>query len=417
MIGTLRKEAGRSVVVGGGVSGLLAALRLAQKGQTVELYESRERLGGLIETRVLRHGLAEDAAHSLRASAAVRGLFAELGLDWVSAKPEARAKFLIRNGRLRKWPFGFFETLSALFHATLVPAGNRDAHLAEWAKRHLGGAAPAMRAMARGIYGSEPEELVARLAFPKMAPDPLWPLLPWVLQTKREKGIVAAAARKGMGDLIRALENKARACGVAFHLGVPVPGDLVDPILRGSDTKSNLILTAPPDACARLVASADEDLGNRLEAVPYGALTCVTALIDANAFAHPTVGTGALSMDRGDSRILGILYNSSSFAGRVLDEQVARSLTLMLRGAEPPTRAELCAILAASFDLPEAALLEYAIAAHPRALPRYGLPLEAAWNHCRRFCAAHPGLVFFGNWTGEISLRGLIETARNFSTP
>lgn len=59
-------EAVDTVVVGAGIAGLLAALRLSQAGQSVRVFEARERVGGRTHSRAIEPGL-----------------HAELGATWV----------------------------------------------------------------------------------------------------------------------------------------------------------------------------------------------------------------------------------------------------------------------------------------------------------------------------------------------
>ena len=46
-----------------------------------------------------------------------------------------------------------------------------------------------------------------------------------------------------------------------------------------------------------------------------------------------------------------------------------------------------------------------------RAIPRYSVELPAVWRKARETWCAEPGRVLFGNYTGQVSLRGMIESA------
>ena len=41
----------------------------------------------------------------------------------------------------------------------------------------------------------------------------------------------------------------------------------------------------------------------------------------------------------------------------------------------------------------------------------YSTALPAVWRAARETLCAEPGRVLFGNYTGQVSLRGMIETA------
>lgn len=47
----------------------------------------------------------------------------------------------------------------------------------------------------------------------------------------------------------------------------------------------------------------------------------------------------------------------------------------------------------------------------PAALPQYSIELPAVWDGPRRSWCATRGRVLFGNYAGQISLRGMIESA------
>jgi predicted NAD/FAD-dependent oxidoreductase len=47
----------------------------------------------------------------------------------------------------------------------------------------------------------------------------------------------------------------------------------------------------------------------------------------------------------------------------------------------------------------------------PAALPKYSAALPAVWQYARDTWCSTPGRILFGNYTGQISLRGMIESA------
>jgi protoporphyrinogen oxidase len=51
----------------------------------------------------------------------------------------------------------------------------------------------------------------------------------------------------------------------------------------------------------------------------------------------------------------------------------------------------------------------------PAALPQYSLTLRDVWTYARESWCAVPGRLLFGNYTGQISLRGMIESSANFA--
>ena len=121
---------------------------------------------------------------------------------------------------------------------------------------------------------------------------------------------------------------------------------------------------------------------------------------------------------REQTKSLGILFNSSSFANRVTDESHFASFTVMMGGTAQPHW------LAASDDEIWQAIklelstllgirepLDVTIHRWPAALPQYSVNLRDVWACARESWCARPGRILFGNYTGQISLSGMIASS------
>jgi oxygen-dependent protoporphyrinogen oxidase len=176
VLGTLDSKRREATVVGAGIAGLLAVYALDRKGYRVTLLEAQPRAGGLISTRQTEYGIAEAAAHSLLATPMVVEFCQELGVALTKIRPEARARFIVRAGRLSKFPLRPVEALRAVGRAAFVRAENHVAalNLEMWGRRHLGDAAMQylLTPFVRGIYGAQPAELGVAAAFPELAIAP-----------------------------------------------------------------------------------------------------------------------------------------------------------------------------------------------------------------------------------------------------
>jgi protoporphyrinogen oxidase len=118
-------------------------------------------------------------------------------------------------------------------------------------------------------------------------------------------------------------------------------------------------------------------------------------------------------------KCLGVLFTSSSFGGRVSDETSYVAFAVLLGGSshsewidaadeeiEEAVRGELASLLGLRGEL-----VELVISRRTRAIPRYSITLPAVWRKARETWCAEPGRVLFGNYTGQVSLRGMIESA------
>ena len=435
MLGTLNKAECEVTVVGAGVSGMLAAYALDRKGYRVTLVEERAHAGGLIQTRRAEHGIAEAAAHSLLASPGVVRFCDELGVELAEIRKDARARFICRGGRLRKFPLSVGETLSAARRAAFTRAENHiDAQdLDAWGRRHLGPGAVEylLSPFVQGIYGVRPADLGVVAAFPELALAPGSTLLGTMLgkafkrgtkdgepsaeqaanggEPRQRKRMVAPL--HGMGDVTERLQRRlSERLGERFRKGEAVTEMPEAP---------NVILSTPAYVSARLLASESPNLSAALERVSYTPIVSVTAFVPTSRFTRPVKGVGVLVPPREGRKSLGILFNSSAFAGRVFDESSFASFTLLFGGTSQPgwvdaPDAELERAVAEELD----ALLgvrggaaELVVNRWRRAIPQYSTSLPEVWRAARETWCAAPGRMLFGNYTGQVSLRGMIETA------
>lgn len=431
MLGSLDLRHREVTIVGAGIAGMLLAERLDRAGWQVTLLESSQRVGGLIRTDETQWGISEAAAHSFLATSAVLKLCAELGVDLEPVRAGSRARYIWRGGRLRKFPLSLWEVLWTVGRAYFVLADpGRDPSrqtLEQWGRRHLGDAALKylITPFVRGIYGCRPAELQLDLAFPALIVPHGHSLLSALLRRwhRRLRGLDPVkpnlggrsrmmAPRGGMGALTQALESRLRTrLGQRFRLGTPV-ADLP----KGA---KNLVLCVPASAAARLLAQADPSLSAALAQVRYTPLVTITAFVEKRAFPLVPRGVGVLLPEGTSRRSLGVLFNSSSFPARVRDECWV-SMTLMMGGTSRPElaaasisdeelRSHARTDLEALFDLAPGARLETLIRRWPNAVPQYNDLLAAAWDSARTGWCSAPGRLLFGNYTGQVSIRGMIE--------
>ena len=417
MIGTLNSNKKEATVVGAGIAGMLAAYSLDRQGYRVTLLEEKERAGGLINTHNVGQGMAESAAHSLIATSAVRQLCRELDVELVETRKEAKAKYILRDGKLRRFPLSVGETFGTLMHAALARSANAPQTLDLWSHRHLGAVATdyLVTPFVRGIYGAQPTELGVATAFPSLDFGEGKTLLGSIL-TKRRKGAgkkekkIQAAPRFGMGDLVNRLEQRLdQRLGSRFRKGEKV---------ESLPEAANVIVATPAYAASSLIRPVSPDLADRLADVRYTPMVSATVFVDRDSFTRPVHGVGVLMPALEQTKSLGILFNSSSFPNRVEDESRFASFTVMMGGTSQPHW-----VTASDDEIRQAIKLELSnylgireplsVTIHrwPAALPQYSLTLHDVWTYARESWCAIPGRLLFGNYTGQISLRGMIESA------
>lgn len=430
-------------VVGGGITGLAAASRLARQGRRVRLFEASARLGGNILSE--RHGdwLHEAGPNSLQLTPAVDAFLKELGLPPLPALPEAKNRYIVRDGRpvaAPASPPSFFK--SGLFTASakvrllgdlLKRPRQRadDVSIMEFVRSHFGReladyvAAP----LVSGIYAGDARKLSARHGFPSM----------W--EAERTRGsliraqIASARARRARGEpadppaivsFAEGLETLPRTLASRLPAGcVELDATVVD-LTPGSpwklrwtrpgrppqtETFATVILALPAAALAALpIGAMGQHPLAQLDEVEYPPVSSLFLGYRRAQVAHPLDGFGMLVPPVEHRAVLGVLFNSMLFPGRAPDGHVA--LTVMTGGALRPdfarldddllltlVRNDLSALLGVEGDPVFVRRRVW-----PRAIPQYNLGYERFLDLITRTEAAHPGLLIGGNVRDGISI-------------
>ena len=397
---------------------MLAAYALDRRGYRVTLWEEKARAGGLIATTLTNLGISESAAHSFIATETVRELCRDLAVELIERRRESRAKFIMRNGKLHRFPLKLSEALGTLAHAASRRETNgQKQDLDSWSRFYLGDLAAEylVTPFVRGIYGVQPHELGVTTAFPFLRLPQGQTLLGAMLRKRlqrsaRKQKQVRAAPRAGMGDLVGRLEQRLdKRLGLRFRKHEKIT-ELPD--------APNIILATPAYAAAELLQPHIPQLAEQLRTVRYTPIVSVTTFVERNSFAHPLHGTGVLMPAREETKCLGILFNSSSFDYRVTDDSRFASFTVMMGGTVHPewlnaTDAEIRQAIKLEFSAVLGIREPFQTVIHrwPAALPQYSTDLSTVWQKANDTWCIIPGRMLFGNYTGQISLRGMIESA------
>jgi oxygen-dependent protoporphyrinogen oxidase len=408
-------------VVGAGISGLLAAYQLNKHGYRVTVLEESERVGGLLRTDFRRLGMAEAAANSLLASPAVTELCEELAVELTPVRADSKARYILRDGQLRKFPLSMLETAGVLRRAAFVRAGNHleSQNLEAWGNKHLGSAAVdyLLTPFVRGIYGVKPVEVGLLAAFPKLLVEPGKTLFGATMAKRmRDRGpkkprAHMVAPRFGMRDLVSRLETNLReSLGDRFVTGVKVP--------RVPDAP-NVVIAIPAYRAAELFENSYPKLAKQLRSVDYTPMVSITAFVQRESFPRVPKGVGVLVPACEQRNCLGVLFSSSSFMGRVNDEDQYLSFTIMMGGSTDgqwlkasdgeigkAVVAELRTLLGMRGSVAEMVINRW-----PQGIPKYSTDLPNVWAEAKQSWGSVPGNILFGNYTGQVSLRGMIESA------
>jgi oxygen-dependent protoporphyrinogen oxidase len=434
----------RTTVVGGGLSGLVAAFSLARRGETVRVLEASPRAGGVVRTEREEGFLLELGPNTVRPTAEIRDLLGALGLapSALFASPRlpryidfagrlhalAPGPAALLTTRLLTWP-GKLRLLREPFVARGADSGESAA--AFFARRL--GPEVAERVVApfvSGIWAGDAEALSAAAAFPV--------LTSW----ERDRGSLlrgALAARKrgrpgeplprGLLSFREGLETLPRAIaerlGASLSLGVaatalsPAADGWRIETSAGPIASDRVVVATSASAAATLLEPVDREASRALAEIPQPPLAVLHLAYPAASFPAPLEGFGHLVVPAKDRRILGAVWSSCLFPGRAPEGQVL--LTAFAGGARDPDAAGL-----SDGDLLEIAGRELAaslgtkpgglprllrVTRHARAIPQYTAGHAARLEALARAERRLPGLHLLGNYRGGISVGDVVRNA------
>ena len=414
MIGTLDPAQRKVSIVGAGISGLLIGYSLKKQGYQVQIFEATSRVGGLIQTKTTPFGIAETAAHSMLVSEKVETFLRQLGVELISVNPKSKARFILRDEKMRKLPLSFFELIQTLKHFFSKPKLLSDPlSLQDWGNAYVGQAATQylLSPFVSGVFACSPAELNAELAFPALVPHPAsQSLFRWLRHRSKNHKSAPRPQMKtlkyGLQDLVNRLAQELEGC---IHLNHPI-----DSL---TELQGNVVLTVPTQALAKLIHTFDPTSFQALQKISYAPLVSATTFYRSTDFKHPPRGVGVLIPASERKRILGCLFNSSAFSDRVSSPEYV-SLTVMMGGTRNPDALnlsdqeikDLIDVELRSLLKAHAPPLHLEIVRWARAIPIFSNWLKDAQNSLKTGFCSTPGKIVFSNFSSSVSIRSLIES-------
>ena len=425
-----------TVVIGGGLSGLVHAHALVRAGADVVLLESGAVPGGVVRTVEQDGYLLELGPNTVRPTPALLALAAELGIAEEMRFSDPRLpRFVEIGGSLRKIPFGVLSPW-AMLRAAAEPfvrgrAAAEDESAYDFVARRFGPAIAGklLEPFVSGIYAGDARKLTAADAFGKLVelerehgsviggfwksrkkgPKPAGP---------KPKGLMSFAS--GLGTLPRAL---AKGLGERFRANVAVEriertGDGWRLFASDGDRLARrVVVAAPAAAAARIVAEAAPAASRALSEIAAPEVCVAHCAWAAPAFARPPVGFGHLLAPRPGEPVLGAVWSSALFPGRAPAGKVL--LTFFLGGRRNPGGARLddrAVADAVDADARRALGATQAVeilrtTRYAAAIPQYEAGHGARIRTLAEAEAALPGLRFLGNYRGGISVGDVVENA------
>lgn len=405
-------------IIGAGIAGLMAGVTLLERGIDVKVYEQQSQAGGLIQTRFTGYGQVEEAANGFLWCGEMQQLADWVGATVVPPGDMAKARYIVRNGKLKRFPLYNWEVLR-LLGRLMVPHRGPFTTVADFGEAYLGRTATyqVLAPALGGIYGADIKQLSFPAALPMLAgvlDASSWlPLGFWRYKGQQPKK--TGSRRKGthsfeggMGAFVSAM---------VAHLGEQVHMNTDG--LQVVDRQAPLMITAPSYVAARYFG--DHPIADMLRATPYTPITSVKLVFATTAIPRYRPGFGCLIARNEGMALLGILFNHDIFPAQT--DEGYYSFTAIMRddpfASERPIQEQtdealvdlVCKEMNALIPLEDKPLYTH--------VDRYnkGIPLYTPAHFTNLFeidkilRTDFPNVRLFGNYTGEISVRGMAQTA------
>jgi oxygen-dependent protoporphyrinogen oxidase len=356
------------IIVGGGITGLVAAHELHKQGIAVQLFEKGATLGGSIQTQRQEGWLIESGPNTLLdGDPELQTLIAELGLSeqLLNTREGSKKRFIVRDGRVQALPMSPTSLLTTklfswgmrfgIFAEMLQKRRTRpeDVSLEVLVRDHFGQEAVdyGLNPFVSGVYAGDPARLSSKHAFPSLweAEQTHGSILRGMMAAGkkrkaegRRRGKIVSF-REGLQTLIQALAKRlppeSLHTGSAIH-SLERRGDAwgvqginqAGPFTAEADA---VILAVPAHALAGLsIGGAESKPLSVLSQVEHPPVSSLFLGYRREQVSHPLDGFGVLIPAVEKRKELGILFSSSLYDGRAPEGHVA--LTVMIGGMRQP---------------------------------------------------------------------------------
>jgi oxygen-dependent protoporphyrinogen oxidase len=344
-------DVSRIVIVGGGITGLACAQRLAGAGAPFTLVERDDRLGGKILSHRVDGFLVEGGPDCfLSSKPGGMALTRALGIDGLlqGTDPAHRGSFVKRGGRLHPLPEGVTGLVPSRLRPLLTtrllsPAGRlraglealmprggggREESIAQFASRRFGVEAYrwVVEPLLSGIYAGDGAHLSLAATFPQLA------------LAERESGGVLRSAWRGKGgaprdrggflslpdgleQLVRAVVARLSTAGLRLGTGVrAVTAWGTGFRVRLEDGRTldadQVILATPSYVSADMVGDLAPALAQELSGIPFVSAATVSVAFPRAADLPRLRGTGYVCPRAEGGPAVAVTWVSNKFRGR-----------------------------------------------------------------------------------------------------
>ena len=324
-----------SIVVGGGIAGLVAARELVKKGDQVTLFEASGRLGGLISSVELLNESIDSGAEAFAVSRPqTLELISELGLSGLVDRPTRSDARIRIKGHTFLIPVGILgipaslddpDVKAAIGADALTIAKNLDSKpwefeesptIGELVERRLGHSVleQLVAPVIGGVHASDPRKLEVRVVAPGLmeAAADAGSLVAGVAALRARAsapGSAVAGFRGGMHELVTRLATDLKERGVTVSLNSAVQSLAVtergfEVSIKGQPKlKSDRLILAVPPHVAKDLSTSMTEVRTALGEINAVDVAVVVLAIESPTLSGQPLGSGVLVAE-GDATVL-----------------------------------------------------------------------------------------------------------------
>jgi protoporphyrinogen oxidase len=388
-------------IVGAGVSGLIIANFLKNKNLSFVIYESENRVGGLIKTTSTNFGLVESAANAIYTNDDVLDFLNDLNLTYIPAQEKIK-RLIVRKNKALTFPFYIFE-LPAIFFRLFFkkPPCKKNLSLKEFLSPLLGEAICDEVATTGllGIYATDSATIDQETFFPYRPYKSYFEALKEFIQSRKKmrkkfKLKTSISFSGGMQEFINRLEENVRS-HIVFE--------------KQTQLKPNSIICTNAVSASEILRQDFPVISNLLQDIHYQAIYTETKFTEKE-FKPLHKAFGILFSRATKFKIYGLLANHEIFPHRT---KKGFSYTFIKESNHQNNIdiSEDCSLL----SFPE--VKESHSSNWKLGIPIYSSQRRQIINEIRQYLKVHniQNMAIFGNYVDGISLREMISMAKEFT--
>lgn len=332
----------KTIIIGGGLSGLSAAYYLKQKGEDFLLLEKESRTGGVMDSFNVDNRIFDKAAVSFSLTSEIEEMVSTLNLqdELVQASAESAARFIFRRGKLRKLtanptsifisPLLSWKAKFRLLKETRIKSKSPNGEsVADFVSRRFGKELyeSVANAVLSGIYAGNPEEMEAAVVLKQFVAyeSDYGSVIKGMKANKGKNKRIISSFRNGSSVLTSALYNYVKEHVVSDSEVIQICRSGIEYEVKTQEGNSyaaeKVISCLPSFELSKIVETDFRSLSNLLNQIKYCKVNMSHLAYKSADIKKSIDGFGFLIPSIEKKPLLGAVLNSKVFENRAPEDE------------------------------------------------------------------------------------------------